>query len=46
MRSKISSGNSGISVNETPVACSIAFRIAGAGPSIGSSPMPFAPNAP
>ena len=46
MRSKMSSGSSGISVNETPVACSIAFRIAGAGPSMGSSPIPFAPCGP
>src|ERR1700722_11956667 len=46
MRSKISSGSRGISVKAMLVACSMALRIAGAGPSIGSSPMPFAPKAP
>src|ERR1700677_1023433 len=46
MRSKMSSGRRGISVKAIPVACSIALRMAGAGPSMGSSPMPFAPNAP
>jgi len=46
MRSKISSGRSGISVNEIPVACWMALRMAGAGPSMGSSPMPLAPPGP
>ncbi len=41
MRSKMSSGRRGISVKAMPVACSMALRMAGAGPSIGSSPMPF-----
>ena len=44
MRSKMSSGRSGISVKAMPVACSMALRMAGAGPSMGSSPMPLAPN--
>src|SRR5208283_909441 len=44
--SKMSSGSNGIESNETPSASSTAFRIAGAGPSMGSSPIPFAPNAP
>ena len=44
--SKMSSGRRGISVNETPMACSIALRMAGAGPSMGSSPMPLAPSGP
>ena len=39
-------GMSGIVRNPTPVASLIAFSIAGAGPSCGSSPMPLAPNAP
>src|ERR1035437_8760778 len=41
--SKRSSGRSGRSSRTIPVACSIAAAIAGAPPSIGSSPMPFAP---
>src|ERR1700722_5661223 len=41
--SKISSGKSGTKSNGIPSASSIAFTIAGAGPSIGSSPIPFAP---
>src|ERR1700727_318365 len=44
--SKMSSGRRGISANETPMACSIALRMAGAGPSMGSSPMPLAPSGP
>src|SRR5271170_5609487 len=35
MRSKMSSGRSGISLKARPVACSMALRIAGAGPSMG-----------
>ncbi len=46
MRSKMSSGSSGISLKAMPVACSMALRMAGAGPSMGSSPMPLAPKAP
>src|ERR1035441_7500458 len=46
MRSKMSSGRRGISVKEMPVACSMALRMAGAGPSMGSSPMPLAPPGP
>src|ERR1700733_8725348 len=46
MPSKMSSGRRGISVNAMPVACSMALRMAGAGPSIGSSPMPLAPPGP
>src|ERR1700692_1033504 len=46
IRSKMSSGRRGISVKEMPVACSMALRIAGAGPSMGSSPMPLAPPGP
>jgi hypothetical protein len=46
MRSKMSSGSRGISVKAMPVACSMALRIAGAGPSMGSSPMPLAPPGP
>ena len=42
----ISSGINGIFLKLSPVAFSIAFRIAGAGPSIGNSPMPFAPAGP
>ena len=38
-----SSGSSGIEWKLTPVASLIAFRIAGAGPSCGNSPMPLAP---
>ena len=38
--------SSGIALKLTPVASRIALRIAGAGPSCGSSPMPFAPNPP
>src|SRR4051794_35201150 len=41
-----SSGRSGIALKLTPVASRMALRIAGAGPSCGSSPMPLAPNAP
>src|SRR5206468_4439330 len=44
--SKRSSGSSGMEQKQTPVASSTALTIAGAGPSIGSSPMPFAPCAP
>src|SRR5580692_645450 len=43
---KISSGSSGIEWKETCSASSTALIIAGAGPSIGSSPIPFAPYAP
>jgi hypothetical protein len=42
----IASGINGICLKLSPVAFSIAFRIAGAGPSIGSSPIPFAPAGP
>src|SRR5712675_778188 len=45
IRSKMSSGSRGISVKEMLVACSMALRMAGAGPSMGSSPMPLAPPA-
>src|SRR5262249_44045765 len=41
----IFSGVAGISRTSTP-ACRIAFTTAGAGPSIGISPTPFAPNGP
>jgi len=41
----IFSGVAGISRTSTP-ACLIAFTTAGAGPSIGISPTPFAPNGP
>src|ERR1700674_5008915 len=41
--SKISSGKSGMESKRVPSASSIALTIAGAGPSIGSSPIPFAP---
>src|SRR4030088_1920265 len=44
--SKISSGRSGTESKRVPRASSIALTIAGAGPSIGSSPIPFAPYAP
>ncbi len=44
--SKISSGKSGTESKRVPSASSIALTIAGAGPSIGSSPIPFAPYAP
>src|SRR5580692_556395 len=44
--SRISSGSSGTELNSTPNALTIALIIAGAGPSIGSSPIPFAPYAP
>src|SRR5438093_12293605 len=40
------SGVSGIALGSAPVARATAFRIAGAGPSIGSSPRPFALPAP
>src|SRR5437764_8216859 len=40
------SGVSGIALGSAPVARATAFAIAGAGPSIGSSPSPFAPPAP
>ena len=40
------SGVRGIIVGSTPRASATAFKIAGAGPSIGSSPNPFAPCAP
>src|SRR5580693_8625861 len=43
---KISSGSKGIAWNGTCSASSTALTIAGAGPSMGSSPMPFAPYAP
>src|ERR1044072_4871815 len=42
----MASGVSGTWSNATPVACSTALRMAGAGPSIGNSPMPFAPPGP
>src|SRR6516225_1918505 len=44
--SKMSSGSKGIESNGTPRASSTALMTAGAGPSIGSSPIPFAPYAP
>src|SRR4029077_4140215 len=44
--SKISSGKSGTESKRVPSASSIALTIAGAGPSIGSSPIPLAPYAP
>src|SRR6266699_7159222 len=44
--SKIFSGSNGIESNAMCSASSIALTIAGAGPSIGSSPIPFAPYAP
>src|SRR6266851_207741 len=44
--SKMSSGSRGISLKEMLVACSMALRMAGAGPSMGSSPMPLAPPGP
>src|SRR6266540_903999 len=40
------SGVAGISSSHTPVASWIAAMMAGAGPSIGSSPIPLAPNGP
>ena len=40
------SGVAGTSSSQTPVASWMAAMIAGAGPSIGSSPMPLAPNGP
>ena len=40
------SGVTGMRVMFTPVACSMAFAIAGAVPSSGNSPMPFAPPGP
>ena len=40
------SGVMGAWSTRKPVACSTAFRMAGAGPSIGSSPIPFAPDGP
>jgi hypothetical protein len=40
------SGISGTRLKLTPVAFSIAFKIAGAAPSIGNSPIPFAPPGP
>src|ERR1700733_6412591 len=43
---KRSSGRRGIALNATPVASRMAFRIAGAGPSWGNSPIPLAPNPP
>src|SRR5262249_54269013 len=42
----IFSGMSGMLLKLTPVAFSIAFKIAGAAPSIGNSPMPLAPPGP
>src|SRR6185437_2973088 len=44
--SKMSSGSNGIESKLRPVAFSIAFKIAGAGPSIGNSPIPLAPPGP
>src|SRR6266705_4472893 len=41
-----SSGSSGMEQKRIPVASSTAFTIAGAGPSIGNSPIPLAPCAP
>src|SRR5580704_560845 len=43
MARKISSGSSGMELNSTPVACTTALMITGAGPSIGNSPIPLAP---
>ena len=40
------SGVSGSRVGSMPVACATALKMAGAGPSIGSSPMPLAPPGP
>jgi len=40
------SGKSGKSLHGTPIACSMAAAIAGAPPSIGSSPTPLAPLGP
>src|SRR5262249_20605174 len=40
------SGVAGMRVIRAPTASSIAFKIAGAGPSIGTSPIPFAPEGP
>ena len=42
----IASGIKGTWLKLTPVAFSMAFKIAGAAPSIGSSPIPFAPAGP
>ena len=42
----IVSGTTGTCRRRTPVACAIALTIAGAGPSIGSSPIPLAPPGP
>src|SRR5579859_1608794 len=44
--SLMSSASSGTELKSTPSASTIALTMAGAGPSMGSSPMPFAPNAP
>src|SRR5258708_40021212 len=44
--SNISSGSSGTASKRVPSASSIALTMAGAGPSIGSSPIPLAPYAP
>ena len=41
-----SSGSSGMEQKRIPVASSTAFTIAGAGPSMGNSPIPLAPCAP
>ena len=46
LATSIASGISGIRLKFSPVAFSIALRIAGAGPSIGNSPIPFAPDGP
>src|ERR1700690_1376382 len=46
MASINTSGVAGISRTQIPVAFSIAFTIAAAGPSIGNSPMPLAPCGP
>src|SRR3989441_861182 len=46
VKSMSRSGVSGIARGSVPVAAATAFRIAGAGPSMGSSPSPFAPCAP
>src|SRR6516162_1943669 len=43
---KMSSASRGIRSKRTPSASSTAFTMAGAGPSIGNSPIPLAPNAP
>src|SRR5262249_32042168 len=40
---RMSSGSNGIELKRAPSASFTAFTIAGAGPSIGSSPIPFAP---